>query len=121
MLRRLAIVFAAAALAAPAGAAADTPKLPPVRHVFVIVLENKTFADTFGPTGQVNAPYLNSTLVPMGELLPNYYGIGHNSADNYIAMVSGQPPTPSSKNDCPDVSTNTPMPIADNANSLGIA
>jgi phosphatidylinositol-3-phosphatase len=108
--RRLILTFALtlAIAAVPATAlAADT--LPPVGHVFVIVLENKTFADTFGPTGQVNAPYLNNTLVPMGELLTRYYGTGHNSADNYMAMVAGQPPTPESKNDCPD-----PLkPIAD--------
>jgi hypothetical protein len=96
------------ALALPSAAAAA---LPPVGHVFVIVLENKSFADSFGPTGQVNAPYLNGTLVPKGELLTQYYGIGHNSADNYIAMISGQPPTPASKNDCPD-----PLqPVADEA------
>ena len=101
--RRLILTFAltVAIAAAPATALAADP-LPPVGHVFVIVLENKTFADTFGPTGQVNAPYLNNTLVPMGELLTRYYGTGHNSADNYMAMVAGQPPTPESKKDCPD-------------------
>jgi phosphatidylinositol-3-phosphatase len=109
--KSLSAVIAAIAvcvLAMPAGASAA---LPPIRHVFVIVLENKAFADTFGPSGQINAPYLNGTLVPKGELLTQYYGIGHNSADNYIAMISGQPPTPASKNDCPD-----PLqPIADQA------
>ena len=91
------------------GAYAAAAPPAPVGHVFVIVLENKTFADTFGPTGRVMAPYLNNTLVPQGELLTHYYGIGHNSADNYIAMVSGQPPTPSSKNDCPG---DLPKPVA---------
>jgi hypothetical protein len=83
-------------------AAPATAALPPVGHVFVIVLENKSFVDAFGPPGQVNAPYLNRTLVPMGELLTRYYGVGHNSASNYVGMVSGQPPTPATKNDCPD-------------------
>jgi hypothetical protein len=102
MRRTLALLISTAALAcAPAAQAADS-KLPPIGHVFVIVLENKAFADTFGPTGQVNAPYLNGTLVPKGELLTNYYGTGHNSADNYVAMVSGQPPTPATKDDCRD-------------------
>jgi hypothetical protein len=108
--RTLLLPLLALALVAPASAA-EAPKLPPVGHVFIIVLENKTFADTFGPTGQVNAPYLNGTLVPKGELLTRYYGTGHNSADNYLAMVSGQPPTPASKDDCPD-----PLqPVADQA------
>jgi hypothetical protein len=91
MVRTVAVTIAVASLWASSTAAAAAP-LPPVGHVFVIVLENKAFADTFGPTGQVNAPYLNNTLVPAGELLTNYYGTGHNSADNYMAMVAGQPP-----------------------------
>jgi phosphatidylinositol-3-phosphatase len=72
---------------------------PPIRHVFVIVLENKEFAEWFG-AGQM--PYLTGTLVKQGALAPNYFGVGHSSADNYIAMISGQPPTADSKNDCPD-------------------
>lgn len=102
MTRIVRIGLAAALVLALALPAAAGAALPPVNHVFVIVLENKTFADTFGPTGQANAPYLNNTLLPKGELLTRYYGIGHNSADNYIAMISGQPPTAASKNDCPD-------------------
>jgi hypothetical protein len=69
--------------------------------VFVIVLENKEFSEWYGP-GRQYAPYLTGTLVNQGVLIPNYFGIGHSSADNYIAMVSGQPPTADSKNDCPD-------------------
>src|SRR4051794_12639009 len=83
-------------------AAGPALALPPVGHVFVIVLENKGFEDTFGPTGLVNAPYLSRTLPSQGQLMTRYYGIGHSSADNYLAMVSGQPPTPASKDDCPD-------------------
>jgi hypothetical protein len=99
-MRRLLIPLAAAA--ALAGSATPASALPPVRHVFVIVLENKGFSDTFGPTGWVNAPYLSRQLPAQGQLLTRYYGIGHNSAPNYIAMVSGQPPTPAAKVDCPD-------------------
>jgi hypothetical protein len=69
-----------------------------VRHVFVIVLENKSFSDTFGTSTQ--DPYLQKTLVPMGALLTQYYGTGHVSLDNYISMISGQAPTPSTDNDC---------------------
>src|SRR5262249_26204215 len=52
LFRKIAPVLVAVALPALAAATADTPNLPPVGHVFVIVLENKTFADTFGPTGK---------------------------------------------------------------------
>jgi hypothetical protein len=71
---------------------------PPVRHVFVIVLENEPFARTFGP--QSPAPYLADTLVARGAFLRNYYGIGHSSLDNYIAMVSGQAPNVATQRDC---------------------
>jgi hypothetical protein len=72
---------------------------PPIRHVFVIVLENKDYGDTFGAKSQ--APYLARTLVHEGQLLTQYYGIGHESLDNYIAMVSGQPPNPYTQADAP--------------------
>jgi len=69
-----------------------------IRHVFVIMLENKNFNDTFETSTQ--DPYLRKKLVPMGALLSEYYGIGHVSLDNYIAMISGQAPTPDTANDC---------------------
>jgi hypothetical protein len=93
---------AAAALTclASAGGAAQaqssfTP--PPVRHVFVVVLENEDQTTSFGPNSP--APYLARTLPSMGELLPNYYGTGHESNDNYVAMVSGQGPNPGNQSD----------------------
>jgi hypothetical protein len=98
MRRALLLLLALLVFAAPANAAGP----PPIRHVFVIVLENKGFSDTFGPTGQLSAPYLARDLPAQGELMTRYYGIGHSSADNYLAMVSGQPPTPASQGDCPD-------------------
>lgn len=71
---------------------------PPIEHVFVIVLENKGFDEIYGP----GAPtvYLRETLVPKGQLLPNFYGTSHASTGNYIAMISGQGPNPSSHGDC---------------------
>src|ERR1700755_394926 len=69
-----------------------------VRHVFVIVLENKSFGDTFGTSTQ--DPYLQKTLVPMGGLLTQYYGTGHVSLDNYLSMISGQAPTQDTTDDC---------------------
>src|SRR3954454_19510516 len=106
MRRLLPILAACAALLAAAPTPAPATTVPPARNVFVIVLENHEFFDTFGPGGQVFAPYLNRTVVPMGQLLTQYYGVGHSSADNYIAMASGQPPTPSGQDDCPDDPSN---------------
>ena len=67
-------------------------------HVFVIVLENKTYEVTFGADSP--APYLARTLPAHGALLRQYHGIGHVSLDNYIAMISGQAPNPQTQSDC---------------------
>jgi hypothetical protein len=72
--------------------------LPPVKHVFTILLENEQFDTSFGPGSP--APYLSKTLPSLGALLTHYYGIGHESLDNYIAMVSGQAPNPQTQGDC---------------------
>jgi hypothetical protein len=76
------------------GGAQATPK---PRHVFIIVLENEGYHATFGTRSP--ATYLR-TLALRGALLTNYYGIGHYSLPNYIAMVSGQAPNPITQSDC---------------------
>ena len=70
-----------------------------IGHVFVIILENKSYADTFRTDAP--APYLAKTLTGQGALLAEYYAIGHSSLDNYIAMISGQPPNEDTQEDCP--------------------
>ncbi len=72
--------------------------LPPVRHVFVLVLENKSFTHTFGPDSQ--APYLSRELPARGALLRQYHGIGHYSLGNYLALISGQAPNEETQMDC---------------------
>jgi phosphatidylinositol-3-phosphatase len=74
-------------------------RLPPVRHVFLLLLENQNAANTFG--SRPFAPYLAQTLTAQGAFLPNYYGIGHASLDNYVALVSGQAPNERTQLDCP--------------------
>jgi phosphatidylinositol-3-phosphatase len=83
---------------APAGAPAAGFQLPPVRHVFVIMLENQDYAGTFGDPSADH--YLASTLPAKGALLTGYYATGHESNDNYISIVSGQPPNPQNQADC---------------------
>jgi len=95
LLRLIALIACLGALA-PASALAA----PGGHHVFVIVLENENASTTFGPGSP--APYLANTLTREGAFVPGYYGIGHNSLDNYIAMVSGQAPTLATQADCPD-------------------
>lgn len=69
-----------------------------VGHVFVIVLENHGFEQTFGPGSE--APYLARALTRRGVLLSHYFATGHDSLDNYIAMLSGQAATPETRDDC---------------------
>ena len=101
-MRRAATALATAlacSLAAGAGSAQAAFKLPKVHHVFVIVLENQPYKATFGnPTAD---PYLAQTLPAQGALLENYYATGHESNDNYISLISGQPPNPENQADCP--------------------
>ena len=66
-------------------AATATTQMPPIRHVYTIIEENESASVTFGANSP--APYLAKTLTAEGAFLPNYYGVGHNSNDNYIAMI----------------------------------
>lgn len=92
----IAPMLASIAAVAPSPAVAAAPNAP--RHVFVIMLENQSYSATFGPNSA--APYLAQTLPSQGALLTQYYGIGHNSLTNYIALVGGQAPNPQSQADC---------------------
>jgi hypothetical protein len=88
-----------ASVVAPASSGATTtPRRPAIGHVFVIVLENESYASTFGDPAA--DPYLARTLPSQGALLTQYFGTGHESNDNYTAMVSGQGPNPQSQGDC---------------------
>jgi hypothetical protein len=71
---------------------------PGIGHVFVINLENKNYATTWGKTSV--AKYLNGTLVPTGQLLTQYYGTSHASLGNYITQISGRPSNAATNGDC---------------------
>ena len=91
-------VAAQVSTAARATAPAISRYVPPVRHVFVINIENKGYDKTWGPGSK--APYLATTLRRKGVLLNAYYGTAHNSQPNYVAQVSGQGPNPDMQADC---------------------
>jgi hypothetical protein len=82
---------------APSRATSSAAAASGIRHVFVIVIENESYRSTY-----VTNPhhYLGERLQAQGTLLTHYYGIGHYSLDNYLAMVSGQAPNPSTSGDC---------------------
>ena len=69
-----------------------------IKHVWLIILENKSYDATF--TGLNQNSYLWKTLPSQGVLLKNYYGTGHFSQDNYISLVSGQAPQQDTQSDC---------------------
>jgi hypothetical protein len=109
----LVLVLLGAGLISPAGAAAA----PPIRHVYVIVLENENAATTFGPNSP--APYLAKTLPSQGAYVPDYFGIGHQSNDNYIAMISGQAPNAQTQADCQNFTDFTPGTVGADGQAQG--
>jgi hypothetical protein len=106
----------AAAVLVPASAA-QAASSPPIRHVFIIVLENESASTTFGPDSA--APYLARTLTSHGAYLPNYYGTGHESNDNYISLISGQAPNPQNQGDCQVFSDFQPDVIGSDGQAVG--
>ncbi len=69
-----------------------------IKHVWLIILENKSYDATF--TGLNQNSYLWKSLPAQGVLLKNYYGTGHFSQDNYLSMVSGQAASQDVQSDC---------------------
>jgi hypothetical protein len=78
---------------------APATKLPPVKHVFVVMLDDEPYATAFGPASP--AHYLTGTLEKKGELLVRYYAVAHEQLANGIALLSGQGPTPQTAQNCP--------------------
>jgi hypothetical protein len=70
-----------------------------IKHVWLIIMENKSYDATF--SGLNNNTYLWKTLPSQGVLLTQYYGTGHFSEDNYLALVSGQATVSDTQSDCP--------------------
>ncbi len=62
--------------------------LPPIRTVFVIVLENESWS---GVKGSPSAPYLNNTLLPMASYCEGYVNVPdlHPSLPNYLWLEAG--------------------------------
>ena len=80
------------------GASLVMEKVPARWRGVLSGLLQEGYAATFGnPTAD---PYLAKTLPSQGALLSEYYGTGHESNDNYISLVSGQPPNPDNQGDC---------------------
>jgi hypothetical protein len=101
------------------GAAAGAPStlappenagLPPIKHVFEIVLENEESTSIYGSAA---APYFNS-LAQQAVKLDAMYGAGHASLDNYMAMFGGDAPNPNNELDCSAAAPGCAMPADPN-------
>jgi hypothetical protein len=117
-----AAAVAAISLAAASGAATGSPDATTtagghaqadvlagghIGHVFVIVLENENYQEAYVDNKN---PWLGHKLQAQGTLLTQYYGVGHASLDNYVAMISGQAPNPTTQSDCTTYQDFSPSP-----------
>ena len=60
--------------------------LPPIRTVFVILMENESFSSI---KGNSSAPFINNVLLPQSSYCQQYYAIGHPSLPNYLWLEAG--------------------------------
>jgi phospholipase C len=73
----------ASALAAPSPCGQAVHARPDIRHVIIIVMENRSSTQVIG-----HAPFM-TTLAHRCGLATNYHAITHPSLPNYLAMTSG--------------------------------
>lgn len=73
--------------------------LPEIKHVFVIMLGENGFEETFGEAS--TSKFLGEELPAQGELLSNYFAVTKGELANQIALLSGQGPTPETAANCP--------------------
>jgi phosphatidylinositol-3-phosphatase len=99
--------------------AADAPakKLPPIKHVFVIMLSDEPYASVFGPSSP--SPYLSGTLEHDGELLARYDAVAHEELADEVALISGQGPTVETEANCPTYTDISPTGTGENEQVLG--
>ncbi len=98
-------------------AGGSATKLPPVKHVFVIMLSDQPYASVFGPASA--APYLAQTLERAGELLVRYDAVAHEELANEVALLSGQGPTAETAANCPNNTEIAPVSTGADEQALG--
>src|SRR6204780_4039161 len=87
-MRRIIASSVAALIAAGSAHAAQGPVpggVPPLDHVFVIMMENHAYGQI---ANNPQAPFINS-LMAKANLATNYYAIAHPSSTNYLEVVGG--------------------------------
>jgi hypothetical protein len=91
--------------------------LPAIKHVFVVMLDDESYASAFGDSSA--AHYLTGTLEPKGELLVRYYAVAHEGLADEIALLSGQGPTEATAANCPTYSPVAPASAGPSGQVLG--
>src|SRR5579871_468014 len=89
MLEKAAMRFAGAILATDGIAQEERipTGIPPLDHVFVIMMENHGYQQVIG---NPNEPYLNGLIASKQvNLATNYFAVGHPSLTNYLEIVGG--------------------------------
>jgi phospholipase C len=94
----VAAAFVLGAIIGPMGASAGPasgsnrnaapPGVAPLKHVFVIMMENTSYDDLLSPSN-TNTAFIRQLAANNG-LANNYFGVTHVSLPNYIAATSGQ-------------------------------
>lgn len=87
--------------------------LQDIKHVFVIVLGENGYEETFGKTS--TSPYFSKELLAEGELLPDYYAVAGSDLANQLALISGQGPTLETALDCPSYGDVAPGTVSTTA------
>jgi hypothetical protein len=88
MRKRILATSMAALITASVASAAQGPVprgIPPLEHVFVIMMENHAYGQI---AGNPQAPFINS-LIKRENLASNYFAIAHPSNTNYLEVVGG--------------------------------
>jgi phosphatidylinositol-3-phosphatase len=92
-------------------------KLPAIKHVFIVMLDDEPYATAFGPASP--AKYLTGTLEKQGELLLRYYAVAHEGLADEVALLSGQGPTQATAANCPTYSEISPSSSGSEGQVLG--
>jgi hypothetical protein len=99
------------------GDKAGSSALPPIKHVFMIMLGDQGYEGLFG--SEAPAPYLATTLRQQGELIGDYYGVASGELANEIALVAGQGPTSQTASNCPVYENLSPARQGSEGQALG--
>src|SRR5690349_19192414 len=101
---RYLVALAGLALAGcvPSATLAPSATVPALKHVFVVVLENKDYQEI---VDRDSMPFFNGLAQQYG-LATNYYGISHPSLPNYLALTGGS--TFGITSDCTDCTVAQP-------------